>query len=142
MAELDSRAGRPLRFLVVGVANTLLDIAIFLVLTAWGVPVIIANMISTAVALCFSFLLNRAYTFRAGPGVVGQAVRFLVVTLVGLWVLQPIIIQAVLALIGDQLPSTAALLVAKGIATVASLTWNYLLYGAVVFRDRTRGGRT
>ena len=45
-------------------------------------------------------------------------------------------------LIGDQLPSTAALLVAKGIATVASLTWNYLLYGAVVFRDRTRGGRT
>lgn len=142
MAERDSRAGRPLRFLVVGVANTLLDIALFLALTAWGVPVIIANMISTAVALCFSFLLNRAYTFRAGTGVVGQAVRFLAVTLIGLWVLQPLIIQAMLALIGDQLPSTAALLIAKGVATVASLTWNYLLYGAVVFRDRSSGGRT
>jgi hypothetical protein len=40
------------------------------------------------------------------------------------------------------MPSIAALLIAKGVATVASLTWNYLLYGAVVFRDRSSGGRT
>lgn len=130
---------RPLRFLVVGVANTLLDIALFLVLTAVGLPVIPANMISTGIALVFSFVLNRSYTFRAGPGVVRQAIGFVVVTLVGLWLLQPIVLHFMLLWLEPLLPTTAALLVAKVIATVVSLTWNYLLYNFVVFRAPSRG---
>lgn len=134
MAEPSKSLRRPLRFLIVGVANTALDIAVFLVLTAAGMAVIPANMISTGIALAFSFVVNRAYTFEAGPGVAGQAIRFLIVTLIGLWVLQPLVLQGVLALLSGLLVPTVALLIAKLAATVVSLTWNYLLYSRVVFR--------
>lgn len=143
MAEPVSRARRPLRFLLVGVLNTLIDIALFLLLTALGMAVVPANMISTGVALAFSFLVNRAYTFRSDGRIVGQAVRFLVVTLIGLWVLQPVVIWLSLLWLETWLPTAAALLVAKLAATVVSLTWNYLLYSAVVFRtgSEDRGRR-
>lgn len=140
MAAPSERMRRPLRFLAVGVANTAIDVAIFLGLTGLSVPVIPANMISTSVALVFSFVANRAFTFRAGSGVAGQALRFAIVTLIGLWVLQPLVIWLVAASLAPVMTGTAALLVAKLAATAVSLTWNYLLYGLVVFRTDKRGG--
>lgn len=145
MADRAERARRPLRFVLVGVLNTAIDIALFLLLTAVGVAVLPANMISTGVALAVSFLVNRSYTFRSDGAIAGQAVRFLIVTLVGLWVLQPVAIWLLLGWFETWMPETAALLAAKLAATVLSLTWNYLLYGAVVFRparrDREAGDR-
>ena len=80
---------KPLRFVLVGVLNTAIDFGALFALTALGLQVVPANMISTALALSFSFLANRSFTFGAagGGGAVGQAVKFLLVTLFGLWVL-------------------------------------------------------
>ncbi|MFC7764908.1 GtrA family protein [Leucobacter soli] len=60
-----SGARKPLRFVLVGLANTAIDFGLLFALRALGVPLVPANMISTAVALAFSFFANRSFTFRA-----------------------------------------------------------------------------
>lgn len=131
---------KPLRFVLVGVLNTAIDFGALFALTALGLQVVPANMISTALALSFSFLANRSFTFGAagGGGAVGQAVKFLLVTLFGLWVLQPLVLLAGTALLGDPLGPHASLLVSKVAATIVSMVWNYLLYDRFVFRSSSR----
>lgn len=132
-----SERRKPLRFILVGALNTLIDFAILFGLTALGMSVVPANMISTAVALVFSFVVNRSFTFGSTGNPVTQAVKFLLVTLFGLWVLQPLVLLAGTALLDDLLGPHASLLVSKVAATIVSMVWNYLLYDRFVFR----GGR-
>lgn len=129
---------KPLRFVIVGVANTLIDFGVLFALTAWGMAVVPANMFATGVALIFSFFVNRSFTFGATGSTAPQAVRFVGVTLFGLWVLQPIVLLAGLWLIEPAATERVALLVAKVAATIVSMVWNYLLYDRFVFRE----GRT
>lgn len=131
-----SKAGRPLRFVLVGIINTLVDFGLFLLLSALGVAVVPANMVATGVALCVGFLLNRKFTFDAEDGaLLRQVVLFLMVTLVGLWVLQPVVLL-LLVPVGDAvLPHAHPLVLtgAKLAATVVSMAWNWLLYSRIVF---------
>lgn len=129
------RLGRVFRFVLVGGANTLVDVALLFVLTGSGMPVVVANTISTSVALGMSFLLNRRFTFRSTGHQGRQIFWFLVVTLIGLWVLQPLIIVGFTALALVE-PTALALLIGKILATAVSMTWNYVLYSRVVFRPR------
>ena len=78
-------------------------------------------------------------------------VYFVIITIIGLWVIQPIIIGGIDMLLGpwftDSAPvvwlgdvlgswfrtSYLVLFLGKGLATAASLTWNYLMYRKFVF---------
>lgn len=124
---------KPLRFILVGVANTLIDFGVLFALTAWGLALVPSNMISTAVALAFSFVVNRSFTFASTGNPFGQAVKFLLVTLFGLWALQPLVLIAVTSMLDGPLGPHASLLVAKVAATIVSMVWNYLLYDRFVF---------
>ncbi len=63
-----------------------------------------------------------------------KAVKFLAITLFGLWVLQNMIIVGFKAVFGPLIVSPdATLLVGKLLATCASLVWNYLMYRKFVF---------
>lgn len=135
-----SERRKPLRFILVGVLNTAIDFLALFGLTAVGVPVVPANMLSTGLALTFSFFANRSFTFRvagtAAGGATGQAVRFLAVTLFGLWALQPVVLLLGTWLLTGALREGPALFVSKALATVVSMVWNYLLYDRFVFRTR------
>lgn len=123
-------------FCSIGILNTVVDISLYLLLRSSGMTVLVANIISTSVALCISYFLNRKYTFRSTTNPRSNVVPFLLVTLTGLWVLQPILIYFSLNLL-EQLSmqsSTQLDLVAKLIATIFTLVWNYILYKKVVFR--------
>ena len=62
-------------------------------------------------------------------------VLFTVVTLFGLWVIQGLIIHFMTPVIaGVGFTEDLSLMIAKLIATVATLIWNYLLYSKVVFK--------
>lgn len=124
---------KPLRFVFVGVLNTLIDFGILFALTAIGLAVVPANMISTAVALAFSFVVNRSFTFASTGNPVPQAIKFLLVTLFGLWALQPLVLLAGTALLDDPIGQHASLLLSKVAATIVSMVWNYLLYDRFVF---------
>lgn len=127
---------RILRFLAVGVANTGLDVGLLFGFLALGLNLWLANTLSTSLALVFSFFLNRSFTFSSSGSAFRQGVSFLLVTLTGLWLLQPLVMSVVVHLAADWLSSPWLLLCAKGIATVFSMTWNYILYSRLVFRKQ------
>lgn len=126
-----------LRFAAVGGMNTALDFGILFILKALGLPVITANIASTSIAFCFSFFANKKYTFKTtDTNIKREIVLFVAVTLFGLWVLQSLVITFVSSLLhGWSLPDNLVLLIAKLVATVVSLVWNYVLYSTVVFKQ-------
>lgn len=128
--------GTKLRFGTVGAANTAIDFGLLFVLRSLGLPIIPANIISTTAAFSFSFFANKKYTFKSNGNVKRELILFVTVTLLGLWVLQNIVIQLVLwPLSTTTIPSETSLLIAKVIATLVSLIWNYVMYSRVVFKQ-------
>ncbi len=127
------------KFGSVGLLNTLIDFGLFGLLSGpVGLHYIAANIISTGVALTFSFTLHGQHTFRSRL-TKKKAVTFLIVTLIGLWILQPIVIAgmhpALSALPNVLELENAQLLAAKIFATIVSTIWNYILYKYLVFSD-------
>jgi putative flippase GtrA len=136
MRELVKKHAEKIRFGIVGIANTAIDFILLFALTALGIDKIVANYISTTTAFIFSFFINRSFTFKSTDGnVKKQFLLFVIVTLIGLWVIQPLVITAVSWMLsGSSLAEPILLFIAKVVATVASLIWNYLFYSRLVFK--------
>ncbi|RKT52999.1 GtrA family protein [Saccharothrix australiensis] len=124
------------RFGLVGVANTLVDVVSYTLLSLAGLPMFVANLLSTTAGMACSFTLNRSFTFRARTGDVRtQVVLFVLVTAFGLWVVQPILISLTSgAFAGTH--ELVALVGPKLAALVFNLVWNYTLYNRLVFRQK------
>ncbi|HSW91536.1 MAG TPA: GtrA family protein [Candidatus Saccharimonadales bacterium] len=130
-------SSQKVRFVAVGGINTLIDFGLLFSLKALGLPAISANVISTTAAFCFSFFANKKYTFKtAGTDIKREIFLFITVTLFGLWVLQTLVIAFVTGILAQtHLQDGIILLIAKLLATVVSLVWNYVLYSRVVFKQ-------
>ena len=128
VAKSPSKNRQKIRFLLVGGTNTAIDFGLLFILNTLGLPRVLSNTISTGVAFIFSFFANRNFTFSANSGnIKKQMTLFIIVTLFGLWVIQPIIISLI-----------SNLLVGKIIATAVTLVWNYLFYSRLVFRKEAK----
>ena len=128
MAKSPSKNRQKIRFLLVGGTNTAIDFGLLFILNSFGLPRVSSNTISTGVAFIFSFFANRNFTFSANSGdIKKQMTLFIIVTLFGLWVIQPIIISLI-----------SNLLVGKIIATAVTLVWNYLFYSRLVFKKEAK----
>ena len=135
MQNLLKKHAEKLRFGLVGGANTAIDFGILFALVFLGVDKLVANFFSTGIAFIFSFYINRSFTFKStGGNTKKQFGLFLVITLFGLWVIQPAVIAVVAWLLASSdLSKPIILLVGKLLATVATLIWNYILYSKFVF---------
>lgn len=148
------------RFGIIGVLNTLVDFVIFQALTkVLSIPldsVWKAKLPSGAIAMVFSFIMNRIWVFRSkDQNAAKQAAQFFPVTMVGVFIIQTGLVQlfssqvpqlgqfaytigksiGVVALLPDLLTEAFVIkTVAFGLATLASLTWNYLMYKYFVFK--------
>jgi putative flippase GtrA len=139
------------KFGIVGVLNTTIDFVIYNLLSSKvGLGLIQSNIVSTTVAMTFSFWVNKKLVFKKHDGtVVHQMVLFLAVTMFGLYVLQNatiifltdiwhypmLVLLDVVHVLGihgfdDFLVKNGA----KAAATLVSLTWNYIMYKKVVFK--------
>ena len=116
------------RFLAVGVCNTLIDLALFWVLSA-PCGIVLANFVSTSAGMTFSFLVNGRHTFGASRVTLRQVVLFVASNAATMWVLQPLLIDVVHDVVA--VPLMAAKVVALGGSVVA----NFLLYRYVVWRE-------
>ncbi|HVQ44801.1 MAG TPA: GtrA family protein [Candidatus Saccharimonadia bacterium] len=140
------------KFGLVGALNTLIDFAVFNFLSSiFRFTLIQSNIVSTTVAMLFSFTANRHLVFKKDNGngsVWRQGIIFFAVTAFGLYVLQTVTIKLLteiwLAPIGLGLAAAHMLGIfghdqflakngAKAIATIVSLVWNYIMYKKVVF---------
>lgn len=69
-----------IRFVLVGIFNTLYGFAIIFACMYWlGLNPITSNIIGYCVGLVTSYLLNKFFTFRSPARSAGEAIRFLVV---------------------------------------------------------------
>ena len=107
-----------LRFCLVGAVNTGVDFTVFAVLSNMGVLLLVAQCVSYTCGVLNSFLLNRAWTFRACRQSPRQLIRFLALNLCTLT-----LTYGLLVYFHDHL--AWPLLVCKLFATVASLGINY-----------------
>ncbi|MGB3008729.1 MAG: GtrA family protein [Candidatus Saccharimonadales bacterium] len=126
---------KKVRFIVVGVINTIIDFGVFGILVGSGISSIIANYPATTTALIFSFFANKNYTFRDKKNSKKQKILFLIVTLAGAWIVQPIILFACTNILSGFDNLIEAML-AKICAATASMLWNYMMYDTFVFSDK------
>lgn len=136
MENLIKKHADKIRFMIVGVVNTAIDFAIlFALFNFFGMPIFFSNVLSTSVALAFSFFANKKFTFQdTNKNTKTKIAIFLTITLFGLWIIQPIIIAITnLFLVQTTDDTNVVLLVGKLIATCVTLVWNYLLYRKFVF---------
>lgn len=136
MEKLLKKHAEKIRFLFVGGFNTALDFIILFGLVFLGLDKIPANYISTTVTMVISFFLNKEFTFKSkDKASKRQFILFLAITAFGLWVIQPIVILFVSWLLGSTgWAAPIILFIAKLVATIASLIWNFVLYSRVVFK--------
>ncbi|MCL2037474.1 GtrA family protein [Candidatus Saccharibacteria bacterium] len=125
------------RFVLVGIFNTVLDFGLMNVFRLF-VPLPIANIISTGIAMMSSFFLNKKWTFKStGKNYVREVTLFFLFTIIGIWVIQTGFIWFIKEFVPHfGLPDVAFDNIAKIIASVPSLIWNYVTYNKIVFRDK------
>ena len=70
------------KFGITGVMNTLVDFAVFLLLTHIGVAIYFAQVVSYSCGILNSYIVNRSWTFKSKGKFLGpQMVRFIAVNL-------------------------------------------------------------
>ena len=135
--KLTTKDKKPLKFVIVGISNTVVDFLIMNILKFMGVNLIIANTISTGTAMVYSFFMNKKWTFRnAGKDYFRQVVLFFVFTIIGIWIIQNSFIWLIDKYVPTfGLPEQLFANLAKLAASVPSLIWNYITYNKIVFKN-------
>lgn len=136
MKEQLKKHADKLRFAIIGGLNTAIDFVVLFVLVALGLPTIASNILSTSTALVFSFFANKTFTFKDGnKSTKKQFGVFLVITLFGLWILQPVVIEGTRLIIDSWFSNSyIVLFIGKILATCVTLVWNYVMYKKFVFK--------
>lgn len=119
--------GAYIKFHVVGVINTLVDVAVFTLLIWAGSSAIIAQCIAYSCGATNSFVWNKHWTFRSRRRFsVTQLLQFLTVNAVSLAVSLAVI---------SVLQQHYALLISKIVATFLAMAVNFAGNRIWVFRD-------
>ncbi len=127
----------------VGILNTFVDYAIFnLLIAGFGTKPFVANLVSTTIALSFSYVLNKRFVFKhAGRFDIKSASLFLGFTAFGLWVIQGLGLSLIIHWTKTNYPDLYAsheFLVVNGaklIASAGSIIWNFTTYNSIVFKN-------
>ncbi|MDR0783178.1 MAG: GtrA family protein [Propionibacteriaceae bacterium] len=120
------------RYLAVGVFNSLLDLGLFSLLAAViGLHPILANTISTTITMCVSFLLNSRWVFRSRQQGIVSFVVFVAITLTSGLVVQGAVIWTIVHLVPPMIPTLSFEIVAIGAKICAmgvGMVCNFLGY--------------
>jgi len=130
------------KFAIVGVANTAVDFGVlnflmWLTKTYGGTMIVALNSISFLVAVIHSYFWNKFWTFktREKTKTGKEFLQFLVVSIVGILIngaIVYIITTWISPLTGEEVWAN----IAKLVATVVSLAWNFIGYKFIVFKKK------
>lgn len=130
-------AGQVVRFGMVGVLNTLVDFGLFNVLYHFvGLPLLAANSLGVAAGIANSFIWNKHWTFSAGgrSRLRHEVITFALISIIGL-LLNNAGLHVLTSLTGNM--GVVALNAQKLVASVISMTWNFLGYRLIAFRHHS-----
>jgi len=131
-----------IKFILVGFANTAVDFGILnLLMSVTGIyngqAIFFLNSISFIVAVSHSYVWNKFWTFKVKKtNAAKEFLQFVIVSMVGLLINGAIVFMIttwVKPLFGLADASWAN--VAKALATIISLVWNFLGYKFIVFKE-------
>jgi putative flippase GtrA len=111
--------GEFIKFALVGLLNTGVDVAIFFLLTRIGTPYVVAQVVSYSCGAANSYLFNKIWTFRSSGLSYAEIVRFTTVNLISLGI-SVVVLSLLHGTAGVELAA------AKGGATVSALAANFL----------------
>jgi putative flippase GtrA len=131
-------------FSLIGVFNTLFDMALYVLIYNVTHSILIANIIATSAALVGSYFLNSRLTFKSKKWTFKGFALFVGVTIFGLWVLQTVVIYLVTPIVVlipaflwhilGSLEGVAMVLAPKVVATGVTFVWNFVWYNKVIFK--------
>lgn len=134
-------------FSLIGVFNTLFDLALYLVVLHFTHSILISNLAATSAALIGSYILNSRLTFKSKGWTAASFAGFVAVTVFGLWVLQTAAIYAFTPLlhyvpehiwrIAGGLETQLKAIIPKLMATAITFIWNFIWYNKVIFKEAT-----
>lgn len=126
------------RFIASGIVNTLVDLAVFnLVSVRLRWPIIAANLLSTSIALMVGYILNKTFVFRHKNSSWRHAGLFVACSLFSIWVVQTGTIYGAYHLLRHVgMPQWVTRNLAKGLAVMAGACCNYFMYKEIVFVDK------
>jgi putative flippase GtrA len=143
---------RVVRFIIVGVGNTLLNFVVLnIAFYALRQPKLIASLIATFFAVIVSFTLNRNFVFSDKSRPLRQLVLFVIVTLSGVLIVQNGIFYVGITLLRGHESAIVALVkrvtgialatsfvnvnVSNAVAALFVMVWNYNGYRFFVFKE-------
>lgn len=131
-------ARRKIRFSLVSSIATAIDFSLLLFITSFGLGTITANYVSSSIAFVFSFFANKKFAFRTPDHhIKREAVLFIIVTLTGIWLLQPLIIWKIEDMFDQSFqPTWLLVIIAKVVASFVTFIWNYFFYTRLVFKKK------
>lgn len=128
---------KKIRFSLVSISATAIDFGVlFLVTSLSGLSLIRANYISAFCGFICSFFANKKFTFKTPRHrVKREVVLYIIITLIGIWIIQPLIIWPVEILLRTAgWHGLIVILTAKVIASLVTFIWNYFGYSRIVFK--------
>lgn len=139
-----TRGGSFPRYLVVGVFTSLLDFSVFTILAVpVGVSPVVSNVVSTAVTICVSYIINRRWVFRAQRATWASFFSFASVSLITGMLIQSAVIWMVVHAgttfatgLDPAMIKTGAKIIAMGVGAMC----NYLGYRTVFRRSDAQSG--
>jgi len=131
-AYLPQWLSQAVKFGIVGVINTAVDLGLYFIMTHWipflGGQQVLAKGISYSAGILNSFLWNRSWTFKSDTGFFNiSTLLFILSNLVGLVLNTSVLYLGVKVLFLPEMPVLAA-------ATAIPLLWNYLISKFIVFK--------
>lgn len=148
--EKSQNSGR--KFVIVGIANTFLDFGLMNIFSLFLLAPI-PNFLSTGIAMISSFYFNKKWTFSSKTSsrkaLARQTLMFFIFTAIGIWIIQTPLMWAISTGFLRIFPHFSLVFFhhdfakfftenfAKVIASIFSLTWNFLTYKRFVFAGKS-----
>jgi len=108
-----------IKFSLIGFINTVIDFLVYLILTrVFNFYFVVANVVAIVVAMCFSFIFNKYWTFRNNERAFKkQSLKFVFVNII-YFILNNSIVYGLVSLKFFDI-------IAKLIATIIGLFWSF-----------------
>ncbi len=137
-------ATQPAKYALVGVLNTLLDLAV-LNLLFWAfspgraIGIAAINVVSYGCGIVNSYIWNARWTFASRRWQSAETIASFTAVMIVAWGINTAIVVAGHAIATPALPDSAALNIAKVVAAVASFTVGFILCRWWVFKEEPGG---
>lgn len=127
------------KFGLVGFLNTTIDFGVLNILVSIfkiysGIGIVVINTISFSLAVINSYFWNKYWTFESKAGISGEEfVRFIVISIIGL-LINDGVVYIITTFISPIISLVFWVNMAKILAIIIQLLWNFIGYKLIVFR--------